>query len=61
MSQSDAARGFASRVCQAYLTHIYSTVKRVPGRFGPESFGSWVISAQIVSAKFGGSFRPDFF
>ena len=32
----------------------------VLGRFSPESFRPWVVSARVVSAKFGGSFRPDF-
>ena len=34
----------------------YLVFSTVPGRFGPESFRPWV-----VLAKFGGSFRPDFF
>ena len=36
----------------------------VTGRFGPESFRSWVVSARVVSAlsRFGpGSFRPGSF
>ena len=35
--------------------------RKVPDRFGPESFRPLVVSAWVVSAKFDGSFRPDFF
>ena len=38
----------------------------VPGRFGPESFRPWLFRPVsfrpwVVSANFGGSFRPDVF
>ena len=49
-----------------YRLHVRSRVVSALSRFGPESFRSWVFSARVVSAwvvsaKFGGSFRPDFF
>ena len=35
-------------------------LKQVTGRFGPESFRPGLIGPWVVSAQFGGSFRPIF-